>query len=121
MRPRSATVPGGARLPYEPRQIRPALRNFRLVSGLADGVFLGGNAPSTGRERAAVAGWGLRGRSATGAYTSMCEPMMTVRSRGRPKYSAASAVMYEVAMKSRLRHGAMVAALPRRSSIFDRK
>jgi hypothetical protein len=27
------------------------------------------------------------------AYTSMCEPMMTVRSRGRPKYSAASAVM----------------------------
>ncbi|MET3983037.1 hypothetical protein ABIC27_000892 [Streptomyces sp. PvR034] len=26
-------------------------------------------------------------------YTSMCEPMMTVRSRGRPKYSAASAVM----------------------------
>jgi hypothetical protein len=27
------------------------------------------------------------------AYTSMCEPMMTVRSRGRLKYSAASAVM----------------------------
>ncbi|WP_433681092.1 glycosyltransferase 87 family protein [Nocardia sp. CA-119907] len=26
-------------------------------------------------------------------YTSICEPMMTVQSRGRPKYSAASAVM----------------------------
>jgi thioredoxin reductase (NADPH) len=29
----------------------------------------------------------------TAPYTSMWEPMMTVRSRGRPKYSAASAVM----------------------------
>ncbi|GAA4988488.1 hypothetical protein GCM10025734_14110 [Kitasatospora paranensis] len=36
-----------------------------------------------------------RGASPAGrdAYTSMWEPMMIVRSRGRPKYSAASAVM----------------------------
>ncbi len=33
------------------------------------------------------------GHGACSTYTSMCEPMMTVRSRGRLKYSAASAVM----------------------------
>ena len=30
---------------------------------------------------------------ATSVYTSICEPMITVRWRGRPRYSAASAVM----------------------------
>jgi hypothetical protein len=37
-----------------------------------------------------------------------------------PCGSAASAVMWEVAMNSRLRQGAIVGALPRCSSIFDR-
>lgn len=36
---------------------------------------------------------GARHVSGPGTYTSMCEPMMTVRSRGRLKYSAASAAM----------------------------
>jgi hypothetical protein len=54
-------------------------------------------------------------------HTSMCEPMITVRSRGRPKYSAASAVICAVAMNNRLRHGAIVGAAPRRSSILERK
>ena len=38
--------------------------------------------------------------------------MITVRSSGRPKWAAASEVMYDVAMNSRLRHGAIVGASP---------
>ena len=41
-----------------------------------------------------------------GLYTSTWEPTITVRLRGRLKYSAASAVMAEVARKRRLRHSA---------------
>lgn len=54
-------------------------------------------------------------------YTSMREPIITVRSPGRPKCSAASAVIYDVAMNSRLRHGAIVGAVPFFSSIRDKK
>ncbi len=54
-------------------------------------------------------------------HTSIREPTVTVRSPGRPKYSAASAVMYDVAMNRCLRHGAIVGAEPFFSSIFDRK
>ena len=56
-----------------------------------------------------------------GTYTSIREPMMTVRSRGRPKYSAASAVMREVATKRRLRQRVMPGASPAFSSIVERK
>jgi hypothetical protein len=54
-------------------------------------------------------------------YTSTCEPMITVLSRGSPKYSAASAVIRDVARKSCFRQRAIVGSSPRRSSIFDRK
>jgi hypothetical protein len=47
--------------------------------------------------------------------------MLTFRSSGKLKYAAASAVMYEVAMKSRLRHGAIVGSSPAVSSSLDRK
>ena len=46
--------------------------------------------------------------------------MISVRSRGRWKCSAASAVMVEVAMNSFLRQRAMLGAEPARSSIVDR-
>jgi hypothetical protein len=53
--------------------------------------------------------------------SSIREPMMTVRSRGSRKYSAASAVSREVATKSRLRQRLMPGVFPRRSSMVDRK
>jgi hypothetical protein len=52
---------------------------------------------------------------------SIREPMMTVRSRGSRKYSAASAVSREVATKSRLRQRLMPGVFPRRTSMVDRK
>jgi hypothetical protein len=55
------------------------------------------------------------------SQSSMREPMMTVRSRGRRKYSAASAVIREVAMNRRLRQRLMPGVMPRRSSMVDRK
>jgi hypothetical protein len=60
----------------------------------------------------------VRGRD---AYTSICAPMMTVRSRGRANCSAPSAAMEEVAVKRRLGQGTIVGAFPRESSIFDKK
>jgi hypothetical protein len=47
--------------------------------------------------------------------------MMTVRSRGSWKYSAASAVSRVVAMNSRLRQRLMPGVSPRRTSIVDKK
>ncbi|OOK76560.1 hypothetical protein BZL30_4029 [Mycobacterium kansasii] len=52
---------------------------------------------------------------------SIREPMITVRSSGRLKYAAASAVMYDVAMNRRLRQDDMVASAPAVNSIFDKK
>lgn len=54
-------------------------------------------------------------------YTSIREPMITVRSRGRPKCSAASAVIWDVAMNRYLRHADIVGAVPTTSSMFDKK
>jgi hypothetical protein len=55
------------------------------------------------------------------SQSSMREPMMTVRSRGRWKYSAASEVIREVATNRRLRQRLMPGVVPRRSSMVDRK
>ncbi|WP_276108453.1 hypothetical protein [Streptomyces tropicalis] len=48
-------------------------------------------------------------------------PMTTVRLRGRPQHSAASAVMEEVAMNNPLRQGAVAGDVPRHSSIPTRR
>ena len=65
--------------------------------------------------------YSLTARRIGRCYTVMREPMMTVRSRGRPKYSAASAVMREVATKRRLRHAAHPGCVADASSIVERK
>jgi len=54
-------------------------------------------------------------------HSSMRAPMMTVRSRGRLKYSAASAVSRVVAMNSRLRHRLRPGVFPLRISMVERK
>jgi fumarylacetoacetase len=54
-------------------------------------------------------------------HSSMREPTMRVPSRGSWKYSAASAVMREVAMNSRLRQRLMPGVLPGTISMRDRK
>ena len=54
-------------------------------------------------------------------YTSMREPMITVRSRGKPKCSTASAVIWDVAMNRYLRHRGISGAAPTTSSMLDRK
>jgi hypothetical protein len=54
-------------------------------------------------------------------YTSMREPMITVRSRGKPKCSTASAVICDVAMNRYLRHRGISGAAPTTSSMLDRK
>jgi hypothetical protein len=51
----------------------------------------------------------------------MREPMMTVRSRGSLKYSAASAVSRAVAVNRRLRQLLIPGVFPRRTSMVDRK
>ena len=51
----------------------------------------------------------------------MRAPMMTVWSRGSPKYPAASAVMCEIAMNNLLRHAAIVGSEPAIKSTLDRK
>jgi hypothetical protein len=54
------------------------------------------------------------GIAGAGLYTSTWEPPIGVRSPGLLKYSAASAVMAAVARNRRLRHRAVVGAVPRR-------
>ena len=54
-------------------------------------------------------------------WLDLREPMMTVRSRGSRKYSAASAVIRDVAMNRRLRQRLMPGAWPWTSSMRDTK
>ena len=67
--------------------------------------------------------WHARGIAVAGwqCQSSMRAPMMTVRSRGRRKYSAASAVSRAVARNRRLRQRAMPGWVPGRRSMVDRK
>ena len=59
--------------------------------------------------------------AAPGSYSSMRDPTIRVLSRGSWKYSAASAVIREVAMNSRLRQRLMPGCVPRTISMRDRK
>ena len=60
-------------------------------------------------------------RRVTGRQSSIREPMITVRSIGRLKYSAASAVRWEVARNRLLRQRLRPGASPRWRSIVERK
>ena len=54
-------------------------------------------------------------------HTSHCDPMSTVRSRGRTKYSTGSVASRAVARNRRLRHLLRPGAGVARSSILERK
>lgn len=82
--------------------------------GLDDDLAYFLAAAAAGRHAAALSG-------VLPGHSSMREPMMTVASRGRRKYSAASAVSLAVATKSCLRQRLMPGAFPRRISMVDRK
>ena len=99
---------------------RMCARRRRAVSPASCGRCRNGcGQPSCGRESVKIKV--PKRTRLTSPQNSMRDPMTTVRSCGRWKKSAASAVRYEVAMNNRLRHGAMVGSGPASSSSFDRK
>jgi hypothetical protein len=56
--------------------------------------------------------WHMWQTAPKNGWSQWVSPMHAVRSRGRPKCSAASAVTWDVAMKRYLRHGDIVGAAP---------
>ena len=100
---------------------RPDMIAIGAASSSGHGVATTSTATACGDPGLRVFPPVMRVSARSGSYSSIRDPMTRVRSRGSWKYSAASAVIRDVAMNRRLRQRLMPGVVPLTSSMRDRK